>query len=72
MLTHIDIFSEFHAVMIHKTITHISFVSEIHAFLKYKTINHIVHSSVKLVFNYGEYVYFSFPCQLVSFVLLCY
>ena len=56
--------SEFHAVMKHKTITHISFVSEIHAFVKYKTINHIVHSSVKLVFNHSEYVYFSFPCRV--------
>ena len=41
--------------------SHISFVSEIHAFVKYKTINQISHSSVKLVFNHSEYIYFSFP-----------
>ena len=59
--------------MKHKTTIHILFVSEIHAFVKYKTNNHIVHSSVKLVFNYGEYVYFSSPCWVSTicvFVLL--
>ena len=50
--------------MKHKTITHILFVSGIRAFVKYKTTNHIVHSSVKLVFNHCEYVYFSVPCRL--------
>ena len=59
--------------MKHKTITHIPSVSEIHAFVKYKTMNHIVHSSVKLVFNHSEFVYFSFPCRVSTirvFVLL--
>ena len=65
--------SEFHVVIKHKTITHILFVFGIHAFVKYKTINYIVHSSVKLVFNHNEYVYFSFPCRvstILVFVLL--